>query len=315
MGRIDEAMRRSGNAKALPSPAAQPAATGDVFESPWAFRESQTPAPATNFPTEVEVARRQTATPIAPVEPQLPLAGTQVHPSPGFSDAWLERLVIAPGADVFLVEQFRQLAATLHHAHAEHGIRVVMITSAGAGEGKSLTAVNLALTLSGSYRQRVLLIDADLRRPSLHEVACVPGNSGLGDTLKASVEQKLPVYQVSDTLLLVPAGKPDPDPMRALTSSRMEEILKEAATKFDWVLIDAPPVGPIVDSTLLATNIDAAIMVVRAGTSQYADVKKAIDALGRDRILGVVLNAAETGDREAYGHYYTPSPPGPGSDR
>lgn len=300
MGRIDEALRRSGNATAFSPPPAGGAAADDFFGSPWTFRERSTPAAlpsvsddrgnVTNAGTTAAAARA--------------LPGAELHRIRGFSDVWMERLVIAPGADPLHVEQFRQLAAALLHAHTQQNIRVVMVTSANAGEGKSLTAVNLALTLSDSYRQRVLLIDADLRRPSLHEVACVPNTSGLGDTLTSPVEQKLPVYQLSDTLMLVPAGKPDPDPMRALTSSRMHEILKEAATRFDWILIDAPPIGPIVDSSLLAPNIDAAIMVVRAGRTPYADVKRAVDSLGRDRIIGIVLNGADDIERVAYrGHY------------
>jgi capsular exopolysaccharide synthesis family protein len=147
------------------------------------------------------------------------------------------------------------------------------------------------------------LIDADLRRPSLHEIAQVPGATGLGDTLKSSADQKLPVYSLSNTLTLVPAGKPDPDPMRALTSSRMQQILAEAATRFDWVLIDAPPIGPIVDTSLLAQNIDAAILVVRADHAHYTDVRRAVESLGRDRIIGVVLNGIDESERAGHQNY------------
>ena len=128
--------------------------------------------------------------------------------------------------------------------------------------------------------------------------------------MKSSVDQKLPVYELSETLMLVPAGKPDRDPMGALTSARMTRILEEASTHFDWVLIDAPPVGPIVDSTLLAANIDAAIMVVRVGQTSYAEAKKAVAAIGKERILGVVLNGAEAPQRGAYHYYYDAAPQG-----
>ena len=306
MGRIDEAMRRSGNSATL-SPAAGGPAADDTFVSPWTFRDgpSGKPVPVPSARDDRAIAPKPRAT---ASETDTPLSRAEVRPAGSFSDSWMERLVIAPGADAVLVEQFRQLAATLHHAHAENNIRVVMVTSAGAGEGKSLTAINLALTLSDSYGQRVLLIDADLRRPSLHEVVHVPGTTGLGDTLKSSVEQKLPIYRISDTLVLVPAGQPDPDPMLALTSSRMQQILAEASTRFDWVLIDAPPIAPIVDSSLLAANIDAAILVVRAGQAQYADVKRAIESLGRERIIGVVLNAADELETALYRHTYPADP-------
>ena len=212
----------------------------------------------------------------------------------------MPRLVIAEGANRLLVEEFRQLAATLHQAQATNNIRVLMVTSAEPGEGKSTTAVNLALTLSESYKRRVLLIDADLRRPSLHDITQVSNGKGLGETLKATVEQKLPLFQLSDTLMLAPAGQPDANPMRALTSPRMRHMLVEASMRFDWVIIDAPPIGVIADSSLLAPMSDGVLLVVRARRTHHVSAQKAVDAVGRERILGVVLNDAEVDDSPAY---------------
>ena len=299
MGRIDEALRRAGTASVLPAPAARASAEVDVFASPWSFREA---------PPEVPSAVALVDEPAdagPPVVTAFP--GTEMRTVGGINPKWMERLVTAPNADLLLVEQFRQLAATLHQAQSVGNIKVVMVTSASAGDGKSLTAVNLALTLSDSYRLRVLLVDADLRRPSLHDLAQVPNNHGLGDTLKSSTDRKLPVYRVSDTLMIVPAGQPDRDPMIALTSPRMQQILQEAATRFDWILLDTPPMGPIADTSLLVPIIDAAVLVVRAGKTHYAHVQKAITSIGRDRILGVVLNGAERGRPDGYRHYYPAS--------
>jgi len=293
MGRIDEALQRAGKASVLPAAPARTSTEAEVFASPWSFRE---PAGTDAAPVEERAEARPAAVDAFP--------GTEVRTVGGLNPQWTERLVSAPHADPLMVEQFRQLAATLHQAQAADNIRVVMITSADAGDGKSLTAVNLALTLSDSYGRRVLLVDADLRRPSLHEMARIPNTHGLGDTLKSSAEQKLPVYRLSDTLMIVPAGQPDRDPMMALTSPRMQQILQEAAARFDWILIDTPPMGPIADSSLLVPIIDAAILVVRAGRTHYADIQRAITSIGRDRILGVVLNAAERGRHGGYRHYY-----------
>ena len=179
-----------------------------------------------------------------------------------------------------------------------------MVTSAEPGEGKSTTAVNLALTLSESYKRRVLLIDADLRRPSLHEITQVPNSHGLGETLKAAGEQKLPLFRLSDTLMLAPAGRPDPNPMGALTSPRMRHMLVEASMRFDWVIIDAPPIGLIADSSLLAPLSDGVLLVVRARRTHHASAQKAVESIGRDRVLGVVLNDAEVDDCPAYYRYY-----------
>jgi capsular exopolysaccharide synthesis family protein len=220
------------------------------------------------------------------------------------------KLVVMPDVPAAAVEQYRRLAASLHHAQAERNTRVLMITSASPGEGKTLTATNLALTISESYRRRVLLIDADLRRPSLHHIFDLPNVIGLNDALKSTSDQKLAVIEVSENLTVLPAGRPDPDPMGGLTSDRMRRIVHEAAARFDWVIIDTPPVGFLSDANLLVAMVDAALFVVRAGKSPYRLVQRALDNVGRDRILGVVLNAVEEAADVAgyayYGYYGTP---------
>jgi capsular exopolysaccharide synthesis family protein len=184
-----------------------------------------------------------------------------------------------------------------------------MVTSAWAGDGKTLTALNLALVLSESYRRRVLLIDADLRRPSISKLSEFSPTCGLSEGLKSKTEQKLSVLKITETLTLLPAGRPDPDPMSSLTSDRMRRIIEEAASRFDWVILDAPPVGPVADANLLAEMTDAVLLVVRANHTQFAPVQKAIDLLGRDKIFGVVLNGIDElnqGEYERqYGKYYT----------
>src|SRR5205809_576306 len=123
-----------------------------------------------------------------------------------------------PGVPASAVEQYRRLAAALHHTQLERDTKVLMITSASPGEGKTLTATNLALTLSESYRRNVLLIDADLRRPSIHQMFQLPNVLGLSDGLHSMTEEKLSLIQVSDTLTVLLAGRPDPDPISGLTS-------------------------------------------------------------------------------------------------
>jgi capsular exopolysaccharide synthesis family protein len=293
MGRIDEALRRSAHAR-TPAAAGPAGTSGEAFVSPWAFRDMSPAAAAVAVAEHADIELPPAFHEAMPGE---------LHGLRKFSPEWLPRLVVDKNVDYVVVEQFRQLAATLHQAQADHKIRVLMVTSAEAGEGKSLTTMNLALTLSESYGRRVLLIDADLRRPSLHEITRVPNTNGLGETLKNPAAQKLPVYRVSETLMVAPAGRPEPNPMGALTSPRMRQMLSEASTRFDWVLLDAPPVGPIADASLLSPLADGVILVVRAGQTHYARVRKAADVIGRERILGVVLNDADltgTGYRSYY---------------
>ena len=202
------------------------------------------------------------------------------------------------------LEQYRKLAATLHHAQAERGIQVVMTASSLPGEGKSLTAANLALTLSDSYHRRVLLIDADLRRPTVQRLFGLTTLNGLDEGLKAEHDRAMPLAQVSDRLFVLPAGRPDPDPLSGLTSDRMKRLVHQARSAFDWVVIDTPPVTLLPDANLLAACVDGVLLVVRAGKAPFQLVKRTVDTLGHDRILGVVMNAVDYAhDRNAGGYY------------
>ena len=200
-------------------------------------------------------------------------------------------------------EQYRRLAATLHHAQEDAGVKVVLVASAVVGEGKTLTASNLALTLSESYQRTVLLIDGDFRRPALHIVFNIDAPSGLREGLTSVEEQKLPLYRVSQRLTILPAGKPSSDPMAGLTSNRMRRVIQEARQAFDWVIIDTPPVGLLPDANLLATMVDGAVLVVRANSTPYHQVMRAIDALDRDRLLGVVLNSVASANGSSHNYY------------
>jgi capsular exopolysaccharide synthesis family protein len=296
MGRIDEALRRAAEhaegGGEEPTTSVVPGAPAEGFESPWSFTVAPAPAPAAAEPAPLDTK-----------SPAEPLALFR-----GFNRAIEERLVIGKGAPPLLAEQFRRLAETLHHAQLVQKLKVIMITSANASEGKSLTAANLALTLSESYRREVLLIDADLRRPSLHEVFQVPNVAGLNDGLKSDVERQLCALKITNTLTLLPAGRPDPDPMSGLTSARMRRILEEAAARFDWVIIDTAPIGLLADASIVGTMVDGAILVIRAGETPHASVTKAVEAFGRERILGVVLNGTDPRPDDAAGARYYAQP-------
>lgn len=240
-----------------------------------------------------------------PAEPHpsnVPDRAQNVSAAISFSSAWRERLASGADGHPALVEQFRRLAATLHHEQMARGIRSVMVTSAAPGDGKTLTAVNLAIVLAESYRYNVLLVDADLRRPSIPSVVELGRGTGLSDALRAPTEQKLALVALSPRLTLLPAGRPIANSIEALTSPRMRQILDEATARFDWVVLDAPPVGVTADARLLTEMADGTLFVVHAGKTQYHDVRNGIEALGRDRILGVVLNGVQT--LPSHGYYY-----------
>ena len=214
-----------------------------------------------------------------------------------------EKLVIDGNMAPTSREQYRRLAAVLHDAQGHAGMCVVMVASAVPGEGKSLTAANVALTLSESYRRRVLLIDADLRKPALQQMFRLDTTVGLIDGLESRGDGRLVVRQVSTSLWVLPAGRPTADPMAGLTSDKMRDLVNDAREAFDWVIIDTPPLMLLPDAHLLSPLVDGAILVVKANSTPHELVRRAADIIGRKRITGVVLNQAEAALQAGYGGY------------
>jgi general secretion pathway protein A len=274
---------------------APPQTDQSAFAVPWPINDADRPAGARREPArESETAPETGAMPDA--------AGFEVHHA-----EIGERLVGMPragdGADRALaVEQYRRLAAALHQAQAARGTRVVLVTSADPGEGKSLTACNLALTLAESYRLRALLVDADFRRPTLHGVfGGQPSSAGGG--AGAGLPLGLAAVQASPRLTVFVSSGPVADPTAALTSSALGKVLEDARARFDWVIIDTPPIGLMSDAKLLADMTDGAIVVVQAERSPYPGALRAIETIGRERVLGVVLNRLRDVARRY--HYYS----------
>jgi protein-tyrosine kinase len=226
-----------------------------------------------------------------------------------FPEALEGKLILNHAAPI-AVEQYRRLAASLHELQAVQGVKTLMVTSALPREGKTLTVSNLAMTLSESYGRRVLLIDADLRRPSIHQVFGLPNATGLSDGLRSD-SGDLTLLNLSPRLSVLPAGRPDANPMAGLTSERMRALLEDSAKVFDWVLLDAPPVGIMPDANLVAGLTQGVIFVLAAGSTPYKLVERAVTAIGREAIVGVVLNridAANIPDTHYYQQYYQGTP-------
>ena len=308
MSRIDEARRRAGNrgADADPPPGVLTSSAGETGTDAVGLAQEEYPVEAAETPKPHQPAVQQPRlTTVAPSPATT--SSTDQPESPLFEriDARLnEKVVIDQNMSGSSREQYRRLAAILHDAQSTAGLQVVMVTSAVAGEGKTLTASNLALTFSESYQKRVLLIDGDLRRPTLHSVFRLDTASGLADGLLSTGETKMLVRQVSSRLAVLPAGRPSSDPMAGLTSDRMKRLLDEARQSFDWVVLDTPPVMLLPDAHLMSSMVDGVVLVVRAEATPHELVRRATDAIGRSRILGVVLNRAEVSGQHDHYQYY-----------
>jgi protein-tyrosine kinase len=222
------------------------------------------------------------------IDRPLVIQGAKSH-----DDVDLQARLVTDTSNTVSLEQYRKLAAALHDWQIESQSRTLMITSALPNEGKTLTVVNLALTLSESYARRVLVIDADLRAPSLHTVLGIPNDRGLSEALGED-RRELRYVEVSSHLSALTAGTPGPAPLAGLTSSRMAEVLEECASGFDWVLIDTPPVGVLPDAQVLGRLVGGVLFVIGAGSTPAAAVERAVaDFGGPEAIVGTVLNRVQ----------------------
>ena len=196
-------------------------------------------------------------------------------------------------------EQYRQLRTRLSHAEGASTLRTVLITSPQKGEGKSVTAANLALTMAQELQRRVILVEADLRKPSLQNLFGLPPGPGLAEYLSGAVELKDVMRFLPDhNLTVIHAGSAPTNPAELLGSTAMRRLLDQLRTRFDRVLLDTPPVLPLADVAVLAPLVDGTLMVVRAGVTPKPAIENALRAFDSSRLLGVVLN--ESGMEQDY---------------
>ncbi|MGN6591431.1 MAG: CpsD/CapB family tyrosine-protein kinase [Terriglobales bacterium] len=223
------------------------------------------------------------------------------HAGPAAAPGLHSLALVAPHAGVAR-EQYRILRTRLLEAVATRGLRTLLVTSATAGEGKTLISANLALQFSSLKEGRVLLIDADLRRAGLSESLRPKPTRGLGEYLRGEVDWESLLLPVDPWLAVLPAVRSQAEGAELLTSQRLPELLQQARSRFDLVLVDGAPVGPVADSQVLARAVDASLLVVRAGCTDFAAVQQA-SALLRPGLLGCVLNGAKTRpSRYGYGY-------------
>lgn len=213
-----------------------------------------------------------------------------------------ERLVAALMPHSLAAEQYRSLRTRIKHAEQGRSIRAIVITSPAKGDGKSLTAANLALTMAQEFQQRVLLVDGDLRRPSVHRLFGVSDGPGLTDVLMGAADLNQALVEVPEHhLTLLPAGAPPNNPAELLGSASMRRVLDTLRTRFDRILIDMPPVAPLADLQIVAPMADGLLMIVRAGVTPKPAIERALAGLDISKVLGLVLN--EVGGSKA-GHEY-----------
>ena len=201
-------------------------------------------------------------------------------------------------------EQFRSLRTRLLQAGERERKRAFVITSAGVGEGKTLTALNLAWLLAQTDGASALVIDADLRRPCTADYLGIEAEYGLSEVLTGELKLGEAILKLQPSgLHLLPGGAAREDVAELLSGPRFGRLLDEARKMFDYIIIDAPPLGIFTDANVLIDRADGALLVVRAGKTRYAMVDKLLQQLPRERMLGVVLNRADE-KLESNTYYY-----------
>lgn len=211
-------------------------------------------------------------------------------------------------------ESFRQIRTNLQFSRVSHDTGAILVTSSLPGEGKSTTAVNLAIAMAQAG-QSVVLIDADLRRPRVHEYLGLEKNAGLTTSLigRAEVQDLLQPWG-EDQLYVLTSGQIPPNPSELLGSEAMNTLIKGLEESFDAVIIDAPPLLPVTDAAVLAKQVGGVVVVVGSSKVKGADLTRSLTSLemvGAD-ILGVVMNLLPTKGPDAYAYtYYSSDEPTP----
>ena len=211
-------------------------------------------------------------------------------------------------------EEFKTLRTRLDHLQRLQPLHTLVISSASPAEGKSFTAINLAITQSQLAEKRVLLADFDFRRPSIHSSFQIPCCPGITDYLTGKARLSEIMCRVAETnLYILPAGESVPNPLELLNLRECKTLIDDLRNHFDWVILDSPPLLFAADANLLSTMCDGTILVVRISTTTYDSVTRAMQSLCENNVLGVVVNGARRGElysKYTYYHDYYYSPDG-----
>jgi capsular exopolysaccharide synthesis family protein len=184
-------------------------------------------------------------------------------------------------------------------------LRLIMITSPGKGDGKTLTVANLGLTMAQEFQRRVAIVDSDLRKPQMHSAFGIPQEPGLADVLCGNAELDEVLVHLADyRLTILPAGRLPAQPAEFLGSLAMRRTLDALRARFDRVLLDMPPATPLADASILSPAVDGVLLIVRAGVTPKPAIERALTGFDSSKLLGLVLNEADGTDVERYAREY-----------
>jgi capsular exopolysaccharide synthesis family protein len=234
-----------------------------------------TPAPALR--PEPEVAVAPAAAPVRVI------TGAQLHPA----------LLAALSPSGIAAEQYRSLRTRIVYRETGGPVSVVLITSPGRGDGKSLTVANLGLAMAQEYQQRVCVVDADFRSPQQHRLFGVPEAPGLSDVLSGRISLDEALVRLEDQhITVLSAGTRSAHPAELFGTTTMRRTLDALRSRFDRIVIDSPAAAPLADVGILTPLVDSVVLIVRAGVTSKPAIHDAIAAVDAGKLLGIVLNEA-----------------------
>ena len=214
----------------------------------------------------------------------------------------------------FAAEQYRTLRDLIEHLHRTSELGLVAVSSPGMGDGKTTTAINLAGALAQDAGNRVLLIEVDLRRPSVAQQLGRGSHQDPG-LIEALLRPGVSLDDVTFTVPefsfgVIPAGGTPEAAYEVLTSDRFREVLAEARRRYDYVILDTPPLVPLPDCRVIERLVDGVVVVVAAHRTPRKLVEEALHAVDRAKVVGLVFNGDDRPVKGYYGHYYLERPAG-----
>jgi len=203
-------------------------------------------------------------------------------------------------------EEFRVLRTRLNHMQSSEDLRSIVVTSASPAEGKTFVALNLALAQS-QLEAPILIIDLDLRRPTVHELLRIDRTPGFSDFLVGEKPLDECIRHIEGTnLYVLPAGTLARNPLELLNMRQVKILLDNLRKVFGWIIMDTPPLLFSADANLMATLTDGTVLVVRIGSTTYDNIVRAMQSLCENNVLGIVANGARAGELYSkYTYYYS----------
>jgi capsular exopolysaccharide synthesis family protein len=273
---------------------------------PQAYVPPTSDQPVAAQSADVQSSNMQTTT-TDPFTKEVTGDGPLAFPSLEVVPTTTSRLVFMTEPDSLAAEKFRFLGVRLRQLQQSRPLKKVLVTSTIPEEGKSTVSANLAGVLA-RRKQSVLLIEGDLRRPTLASQFGLGRLAGLGEWLQSGRQTVANVYRLEGPdFWFMPAGNPPENPLELLQSGRLSYLMGQLANLFDWIIVDSPPLLPLADTTVWARVTDGTLLVAREGKSEKKQLQRGLEALKKSDLLGVVLNGCIHPDHKSYYQRYAPT--------